>query len=110
LLKPYNLRAYITFAGTSGAASGQLKFGGSGKGDIDVLKGHLPEDNIVFALARVSDKIDMSVTVKFVHINWVGPKTPRMMQSKLSVQLGAIKAFFMVRLCFLFYLCSCWLS
>jgi len=85
---------YVVYAGTSGASSSQLKHGGTGTGGVEALKGHLPEDNIVFALLRVSDKIDMSVTVKFVWINWVGPKTPRMMQSKLSVQLGSIKQFF----------------
>lgn len=86
--------AYVTYAGTSGAASSQLKFGGSGQGGVTALKEHLPENNIVFALVRVTDKIDLSVTVKFVWINWIGEKTPRMMQSKLSVQLGAIKQFF----------------
>jgi len=85
---------YVTYAGTTGAAAGQLKHGGSGQGGVNALKGHLPEDNIVFALLRVTDKIDMSVTVKFVWVNWVGEKTPRMMQSKLSVQLGSIKQFF----------------
>jgi len=84
----------VTFASTSGASSTQLKQAGTGTGGITALKGHLPEDNIAFALVRVTDKIDMSVTVKFVWINWIGPKTPRMMQSKLSVQLGAIKQYF----------------
>jgi hypothetical protein len=84
----------VTYAGTSGAAAGQLKQAASGTGGINELKGHLPEDNIGFALVRVSDKIDMSVTVKFVWINWIGPKTPRMMQSKLSVQLGSIKQYY----------------
>jgi len=86
--------AYVTYAGTTGADSGKLKFGGEGHGTADDLKSHFAADNISFALLRVTDKIDMSVTVKFVWINFVGPKTPRMMQSKLSVQLGAIKQFF----------------
>jgi len=85
---------YVTYAGTSGAASSQLKQGGTGTGGVEALKAQFPEDNIAFALVRVTDKIDMSVTVKFVWINWIGIKTPRMMQSKLSVQLGAIKKFF----------------
>lgn len=87
----------MTFVGNKGAAANQLRFGGSGSGGVDELKGSLPEDNIVFALVRVTDKIDMSVTVKFAWINWVGSKTPRMMQSKLSVLMGAIKQFFQAR-------------
>jgi len=86
--------AYLTYAGTTGADSGKLKFGGQGSGTADELKSHFAQDNISFALLRVTDKIDMSVTVKFVWINFIGPKTPRMMQSKLSVQLGSIKQFF----------------
>lgn len=84
---------FITFAGTSGPSSQQLKFGGSGSGGIDTLKQNFPDNQICFALASMADKIDDSVTVKFIWICWLGNSVGTMMKARLSTQLGAVKAF-----------------
>lgn len=83
--------AAITFAGKSGAASQKLKYLGSGEGGTTELKTVLEDDAIIFALVRVTDKIDNSVTVKFVWVNWLGNNVPRMMKARLSTQLGGIQ-------------------
>lgn len=67
-----------------------LKLGASGTGGIEALKQQFKDDQIHFALLRVKDKIDESVTTKFVWINWLGEKVGRMQKAKLSVQLGSI--------------------
>jgi len=84
---------YISYVGTSGAASQQLKFGGSGNGGIDELKTHFQDNQIYFALASMTDKIDDSVTVKFIWINFLGTKVGTMMKARLSVALGGVKDF-----------------
>jgi len=84
---------YMTYAGTTGAASQQLKFGGSGSGGIDDLKTHFQDNQIYFALVSMTDKIDDSVTVKFIWINFLGTKVGTMMKARLSVALGGVKAF-----------------
>jgi len=84
--------AAITFAGKTGPASQKLKFLGSGSGGTEELKTFLEDDAITFALVRVTDKIDNSVTVKFIWVNWLGNSVGRMMKARLSTQLGSIEA------------------
>jgi hypothetical protein len=85
--------AAITFAGKTGPQSQKLKFLGSGTGGTTQLKEHLEDDAITFALVRVTDKIDNSVTVKFIWVNWLGNNVPRMMKARLSTQLGGVENF-----------------
>jgi len=85
---------FITYASTTGADSQKLKFGASGSGGVSELKKHLIDDIIAFCLVRVTDKIDDSVTVKFVWVNWLGKKVKTMQKARLSVHLGPVKAFF----------------
>jgi len=84
---------YITFAGTSGPASQKFKFGGSGTGGVNTLSTNFRDNEICFALASITDKIDDSVTIKFAWINWLGENVGTMMKARLSTQLGAIKEF-----------------
>jgi len=85
---------YITFAGTSGAASQKLIFGGSGSGGTDAMKSHFKDDAICFGLVRINDKIDDSVTVKFVWVNWLGEGVGTMQKARLSTLVGLVKDFF----------------
>jgi len=85
---------YITFAGTSGPASQKLTFGGSGSGGTDALKAHFKDDAICFGLVRINDKVDDSVTVKFVWVNWLGNGVGTMQKARLSTLVGLVKDFF----------------
>jgi len=84
---------FLTYAGTTGPASQQLKFGGTGTGGVDTLKGNFDDSNIAYALISITDKIDDSVTVKFVWIHWLGCAVGSMMKARSSTQMGAIKDF-----------------
>jgi len=84
---------YITYASTSGANAQKLTLGGSGSGGVNELKTKLEDNIIAFAIVRVTDKIDDSVTVKFVWINWLGKKAGAMQKARLSVHMGPVKAF-----------------
>jgi len=84
---------FITYAATSGANSQKLKLGGSGTGGVNELRTHLDDKIIAFAIVRVTDRIDDSVTVKFVWINWLGKGAAAMQKARLSVHMGPVKAF-----------------
>jgi len=57
------------------------------------LKTHFEDNQIYFALTSMTDKIDDSVTVKFIYINYLGSKVGTMMKARLSVALGPVQAF-----------------
>eukprot|EP01098_Paradermamoeba_levis_P005747 TRINITY_DN2402_c0_g1_i1.p1 TRINITY_DN2402_c0_g1~~TRINITY_DN2402_c0_g1_i1.p1 ORF type:complete len:503 (-),score=209.72 TRINITY_DN2402_c0_g1_i1:44-1552(-) len=67
-----------------------IVFQTSGTGDIEELKGHLKEDEIQYALLRVTDQIDNSVTVKFVFIIWVGERVKINQKALITTQKGEI--------------------
>jgi len=63
---------------------------GSGEGGVDELKGHLEETKMCYGLVRVTDKIDQSVTVKFVFIIWCGEKVPFVQKGKMTTHKGSV--------------------
>ena len=67
---------------------------GSGSGGIEELKGHLTDDNIYYGLLRVTESVDEHLTVKFVFINWLGPKVSGFRKAKITTHKGAITSFF----------------
>jgi len=85
---------FVTYAETKGPNSTKLKFGGSGGGGVEELKQNLTDEIIAFALVRVTDVIDQSVTVKFVWVNWLPTRCNTMQRAKVSVHLGPAKSFF----------------
>jgi hypothetical protein len=66
----------------------------TGSGDADELKSALVDDKVVFALLRTHERIDESITTKFVFVNWAGTKTRRMLLARQSVHSGAVLDFF----------------
>ena len=65
---------------------------GSGSGGVSEIRELVKEDNVFFALFRLEDQIDDSTTVKFVMLNWLGEKLPRMAKARLSVHRGTIES------------------
>lgn len=66
----------------------------TGSGDADELTARLVDDKVVFALLRTHERIDESITTKFVFVNWAGTKTRRMLLARQSVHSGAVLDFF----------------
>jgi len=61
-----------------------------GSGGIEELKKHLDLAKASYGLVRVTDKIDDSVTVKFVFIVWVGEKVPFLKKAQITTHKGSI--------------------
>jgi len=75
------------------AKSSKVALKGTGSGGIEELKTHLGNDVIGYGLVRKTDKIDDSVTVKFVYIFWLGDDAPRMQKARVSTHQGAVRNF-----------------
>jgi len=73
--------------------SNAISLMGSGHGGLEELNRHLSEEGIAYALLRVTDVIDESVTVKFVFIAWVGDKVPVVRKARITTHRGAIVDF-----------------
>jgi len=67
-----------------------LEIVGTGSGGVNELKGHLNEAKMAYGLVRVTEKIDNSVTVKFVFIIWCGTKVPFVQKGKMTTHKGSI--------------------
>jgi len=67
-----------------------LSLVGKGTGGIEELKGHLCETKMFYGLVRVTDKIDNSVTVKFVFVIWCGERVPFVQKGKMTTHKGSI--------------------
>jgi len=74
----------------SESAKNTLDFVGKGSGGLDELKSRLDESKIFYGLLRVTDKIDNSLTVKFVFIVWCGEKVPFVQKGKMTTHKGSI--------------------
>eukprot|EP01120_Amphizonella_sp_Union-15-10_P013757 TRINITY_DN6474_c0_g1_i1.p1 TRINITY_DN6474_c0_g1~~TRINITY_DN6474_c0_g1_i1.p1 ORF type:complete len:530 (+),score=95.95 TRINITY_DN6474_c0_g1_i1:51-1592(+) len=67
---------------------------GKGSGGIDELKQHLKDNIVCYGLTRFEEKIDDSITTKFVMIKWQGTNIPRMLKARIGVHRGDLNKFF----------------
>jgi len=67
-----------------------LEIVGTGSGGVNELKSHLNEKKMAYGLVRVTEKIDNSVTVKFVFIIWCGTAVPFVQKGKMTTHKGSI--------------------
>jgi len=77
----------FTYSETSKNA---ITFVAKGSGGAEELKQNLHESKIFYGLVRVTDRIDQSVTVKFVFIIWCGEKVPFVQKGKMTTHKGSI--------------------
>jgi hypothetical protein len=78
----------------SESAKNTLDYVGSGTGGVEELKSKLRDDKTSYGLVRVTDKIDNSVTVKFVLIVWVGEKVPFVKKAQVTTHKGSVTRLF----------------
>jgi len=71
-----------------------LKLAGIGSGGLQEMKSYLTDDVVMYGLLRVIERIDDSVTVKFVYVDWRGEQIHRMQRAKLATHSGAVRAMF----------------
>lgn len=67
---------------------------GSGSGGLEELKQHLRNDNVHYGLLRVTDKVDESVTIKFVGIVHVGDGLRPTHKARIVTQRGSVESHF----------------
>jgi len=63
---------------------------GKGEGGVEQLKSHLNESKMFYGLVRVTEKIDNSITIKFVFIIWCGSQVPFVQKAKMTTHKGSI--------------------
>jgi len=78
----------------SDTSKNTLDFIGKGSRGVDELKTHLTDSKTAYGLVRVTDKIDNSVTVKFVLIVWVGEKVPFVKKAQVTTHKGSVTKLF----------------
>jgi len=78
----------------SDSAKNTLDLVGSGSNGIEELKSHLSDSKYSYGLLRVTDKIDNSVTVKFVFIVWCGEKVPFVKKAQITTHKGSVTELF----------------
>eukprot|EP01116_Phalansterium_solitarium_P022718 TRINITY_DN7607_c0_g2_i1.p1 TRINITY_DN7607_c0_g2~~TRINITY_DN7607_c0_g2_i1.p1 ORF type:complete len:541 (+),score=182.19 TRINITY_DN7607_c0_g2_i1:50-1624(+) len=66
----------------------------TGTGDVAELVAHLKDDMVGYALVRKTEQFEMSETVKFVFIRFVGDNINRMLRARLGTHLGAVQTLF----------------
>jgi hypothetical protein len=67
---------------------------GSGVGGVDELVSHLDSSTVQYGFVRNSQKIDLSTTVKFIYIYFVGSNVPALQRGKIGTAHGEIKKHF----------------
>ncbi|EGC39067.1 hypothetical protein DICPUDRAFT_12292, partial [Dictyostelium purpureum] len=67
---------------------------GKGNGGADELAQHLKSNIVAYGLVREVERFDLSDTVKFAFINFVGEEIPRMFRAKLGTHSGKVKEVF----------------
>ncbi|EGG20696.1 putative actin binding protein [Cavenderia fasciculata] len=66
----------------------------TGSGSVDELAPHLSSSIVAYGLVREVERFDLSDTVKFVFLNFVGEDIPRMFRAKLGTHSGVVKETF----------------
>jgi hypothetical protein len=74
----------------SESAKNTIDLVGKGTGGVVELTSHLNAAKMFYGLVRVTDKIDNSVTVKFVFIVWCGDHVPFVQKGKMTTHKGSI--------------------
>ena len=74
--------------GYSGDRAPALTVVATGEGAAEEMAAHLTQDALLYALVRVNQTIDASVTVKFALVSWVGEDVPPLRQAKLASMRG----------------------
>jgi len=84
---------FLTYKGSKGRDAQTIVFGATGSGGLAELRSHFQDDKCLFCLLRVTDKIDESVTVKFVFIHWLGNSLPFFQRGKVTLHIAPMKEF-----------------
>ncbi|XP_062515450.1 uncharacterized protein LOC134190924 [Corticium candelabrum] len=77
--------------GHSGSDPLKVALIASGSGGPSELASHVQDDQFMYGLIRLEETIDMSTTVKFVYIHWLGEDVPFAKKGRFGVVHGSIR-------------------
>lgn len=66
----------------------------SADASLEGLYSHLRDDQVMYCLLRLTTTFDVSTTVKFVYIKWIGDKVPFAKKGRFGVVSGSVEAHF----------------
>jgi len=89
-----NTETNLALAGHIEGNLDTVRLVGSGKGGVDDLVAHLDSATVQYGLVRHTQKIDLSTTVKFIYIYFVGANVPALQRGKIGTAHGEIKKHF----------------
>jgi len=67
---------------------------GSGTGGTDEFVDEMDDTQVMYALVRLEETIDVSTTVKFAYVHWSGKEVPFVKRGKYGVVHGSIEKYF----------------
>jgi len=71
-----------------------IRLTGSGSGGVDQLVASLNENSVMYGIVRVTQKIDLSTTVKFAYVYFIGEQVPALLRGKIATHSSDIKKLF----------------
>lgn len=72
----------------------EIYFITSGTAGPEEMMGRMDDARVLYALVRMEETFDMSTTVKFVYVHWVGKDIPYVRKGKYGVVHGSIEEYF----------------
>jgi len=73
---------------------GRLELLGTGSGDISEVTAKFTDDNVYYGLIRAQQKIDASVTIKFIYLHFIGENLAPRLRGIISTHKGAVDELF----------------
>jgi len=73
---------------------GRLELLGTGNGDISEVAAKFTDDNVYYGMIRTQQKIDASVTVKFISLHFIGENLAPRLRGIISTHKGAVDELF----------------
>jgi len=67
---------------------------GTGTGGAEAMLAHFQDNSVLYGLIRVVEKIDLSQTIKFVYVYYIGDNVPAMQRGKIGTAHGQVKTYF----------------
>jgi len=71
-----------------------LSFFRSGTGGAAEMSQYLSDAEVMYGLVRFTETVDMSETIKFAYIRWVGEKVSFVKRGKFGVVHGSVEKYF----------------
>jgi len=73
---------------------GRLELLGTGSGDISEVTAKFTDDNVYYGFIRAQQKIDASVTIKFIYLHFIGENLAPRLRGIISTHKGAVDELF----------------